>query len=118
MKVEERTDYPQAVIITLQPHVFGGVQAVEFTAKVRELAEQGKRWFLVDFSQVEVINSSGLGMLVSGLTSLRKFGAALVLVNVPEKIRHLLTITHLDRVFEQFASIEQALQRFAEQQPQ
>jgi len=116
VKFAEVKDQPAVLVIALEPHVFGGVQAVEFTTRIREFVEQGKRGFIVDLSSVEVMNSSGLGMLVSSLTTVRKFGAELVLAAVPEKIQRLLVITHLDRVFQQFPSVEEALKYFSQQE--
>ncbi len=116
MKFTEVKDQPAVLVITLEPHVFGGVQAVEFTTRIRDFVGQGKRGFIVDLSPVEVMNSSGLGMLVSSLTTVRKFGAELVLAAVPEKIQRLLVITHLDRVFQQFPSVEEALKYFSQQE--
>lgn len=109
VKIEQQKDHGTIVIIQLDSHVFGGSQAVEFTSQIHHYAAQGVRWFIVDLQDVTVMNSSGLGMLVSGLTTLRKFNGQLLLTNVPEQIQHLLHITHLDKVFLQFPSREEAL---------
>lgn len=98
--------------VALPSQVFGGPQAVEFSAGLHEFAENGGLCVVVDLSNVELMNSSGLGMLVSGLTSMRKYGGTLKLAIVPNKIEHLLKITRLDTVFELYLSVEKAISSF------
>jgi len=45
------------------------------------------------------MNSSGLGILIGGLTTVRNSGGELKLLHLPKKIQELLQITKLDRVF-------------------
>lgn len=101
-------------VVTLDAQVFGGPQAVELAAKVNAFAEQGGRWVVVNVGNVELMNSSGLGMLVSNMTSMRKFNGAVKLASVPEKVSGLLRITRLDTVFECYATIEEAIQSCSE----
>ena len=58
------------------------------------------------------MNSTGLGILISGLTTMRNNGGELKLANVTEKIQSLLTITKLITVFETFESVDQAVASF------
>lgn len=100
----------RVAVITLDAQVFGGPQAVELASKVDEFAEQGGRWVVVNLGNVELMNSSGLGMLVSNMTSMRKFNGSVKLAAVPEKVSGLLRITRLDTVFECYATTEEAVQ--------
>jgi anti-sigma B factor antagonist len=56
------------------------------------------------------MNSSGLGMLVSGISTLKKHNISMLLANLPEKISALLQITHLDKVFKVYPNVEVALE--------
>jgi anti-sigma B factor antagonist len=58
------------------------------------------------------MNSVGLGMLISALTTVKNSGGRLVLANIT-KIESILTITRLISVFEHFDSREEALKSFA-----
>jgi len=58
------------------------------------------------------MNSTGLGILISGLTTLKNNGGELKLANVTDKIQSLLTITKLVTVFEAYDSTEEALKSF------
>ncbi len=97
-------------VVSFETHVFGGPQAVEFSAKLDELAGQSIRWVIADLGRVELMNSSGLGMLVGGLTAMRRAQGAVKLANVPEKVSDLLRITRLNTVFESYPSVEEAVQ--------
>ncbi len=98
-----------AAIITLDSHLTGGPSSVAFTDQVRQLVSHGVEHIILDCSKVELINSSGLGMLVAALATLRSHGTRCTLAAVPEKMRLLLEITHLDSVFAISPSVTDAL---------
>jgi anti-sigma B factor antagonist len=58
------------------------------------------------------MNSSGLGMLISGFTSVKNAGGALKLANATEKINSLLVITKLITIFDHYESVEEAVNSF------
>ena len=59
---------------------------------------------------VKYINSCGLGSLICALTTLRKTGGDIRLVGLGEHIREILEITRLNRTFEIYPSLKDALQ--------
>jgi len=66
----------------------------------------------IDLSKVKWMNSSGLGALMAGLTTLRNAGGDLKLANVTKKIESLLLITKLITVFETYESVDRAVASF------
>lgn len=92
--------------------IMGGPDATMLHEKLHELIEQGKKRVIIDLSKVEWMNSTGLGILISGLTTLRNNEGELKLANVTDKIQSLLTITKLVTVFEAFDSVEDAIKSF------
>lgn len=101
---------PTQAIITLESQVLGGVQASEFSTQIQTLAEDNVSLVVVDMSGVQVMNSSGLGMLVAAQSAMRRFsGGVVVFANVPDKVKALLKMTHLDKVFSIYDSIDGAL---------
>jgi anti-sigma B factor antagonist len=96
-------------VALLERHVTGGPQAVEFGAIVRDFLAQGGRHLVVDITGVEAMNSSGLGMLVGAVTTLRKAGGKIVLACVSPGVQNLLTITRLHTVFETYPTVEEAV---------
>lgn len=96
-------------LIELKPNVMGGNDALVFTSKLQELAGDSPKVVIVDLQNVELINSSGLGMLVSGMSTLRKHNISMHLAAVPAKVHKLLEMTHLNKVFQIFDSVEDAV---------
>ena len=80
--------------------VFDGVQANELRQQVSELVAAGDNLVLLDMADVNFIDSSGLGSLIITLKMLRSAGGDLYLYSIAEPVRNLLTITRMDRLFE------------------
>jgi anti-sigma B factor antagonist len=64
-----------------------------------DLTAGGRSNIAVDFGGVEFMDSTGLGVLISGLKRCREAGGSLALVAPTEPVRKILTITGLDQVF-------------------
>ena len=100
---------PQFALVKLGKSVLGGNEALHFTQMLNEISTKNVKYVIVDLKQVETMNSSGMGMLVSGLTTLKKHNIEMQLVSVPSKVMYLLKMTHLNNVFKTFDSINDAL---------
>lgn len=90
----------------------GGPDASLLNDKLHELIEAGKTKVVVDLGSVDWMNSSGLGILIGGLTTMRNSGGDLKLANITDRIQSLLMITKLLTVFETFETIEEATGTF------
>jgi len=100
------------VIIELKGKIMGGPDATLLNDKLHELIDSGQNKVIVDLSKVNWMNSSGLGILIGGLTTLRNNEGDLKLSGVTERIENLLIITKLITVFETFETLEEAVQSF------
>jgi anti-sigma B factor antagonist len=107
------TEKYNAVIIELKGDVMGGDDTKEFNELLHKLIEEGKKNIIVDLGEVKFMNSSGLGMLISGLTTVKKADGSLKLARVGEKIQSLLIITKLIQIFESFESVDDAVKSFS-----
>jgi anti-sigma B factor antagonist len=99
----------EVAVLHLQGKIMGGPDATTLHEKLHELIETGTRSVVVDLRDVDWMNSSGLGILIGGLSALRKSGGDLRLSTVTEKIEEVLRITKLDRVFDIYSTIEDAI---------
>ncbi|MCS6808202.1 MAG: STAS domain-containing protein [Bacteroidota bacterium] len=97
-------------IATLRGHITGGLQAVEFASNINRLIASNIKCVVLDLSGVTLMNSSGLGMLVGGMTTMRKAGGAMRFAAIPANVMHLLEITRLNTVFDIYESVDAALQ--------
>lgn len=81
----------------------------EFKEKVLAEMESGARKLLVDFSDTDYIDSSGLGVLVSISKQMRNRSGKLRLAAMNEDLRTLFELTKLDSLFDISESLEDAL---------
>lgn len=94
----------------------GRITLGEATSILREalqaLAGKGQKKILLNLADVNYIDSSGLGGLISGYTSLTNQGGQLKLLNLTKKVHDLLQITKLLTVFEVFSDEATAIKSF------
>jgi anti-sigma B factor antagonist len=102
------------VVIEFKGNVMGGPDAVSLNEKLHELIELDKTNIVVNLSKVKFMNSSGLGMLIGGLTTMRKAGGDLRIANATDKIESLLVVTKLITVFKHYKSVEAAVESYNE----
>ena len=91
------------VIFDVSGKIMGGEETTMFHGRIHEYITQNKKKIVVDLAKVEWMNSVGLGMLISALTTVKNAGGRLVLANITA-IESVLTITRLINVFEHFDS--------------
>jgi len=101
-------------VVVLEPKgkIMGGPDATLLHDQLHDFIDQNKKKVVIDLGKVDWMNSTGLGILISGLTTLRNNGGELKLANVTDKIQSLLTITKLITVFECFNSVDEAVASF------
>lgn len=111
MKLSDRVE-GDVVILEPKGKIMGGPDASLLHDKLYEYIEQNRKKVVIDLAKVDWMNSTGLGILISGYTTLRNHDGQLKLVNVTEKIHSLLTITKLVTVFEAYDSLDEAMKSF------
>ena len=109
MKIEEKYN---SVVIHLSGKLFGGPFGEKLNKALHKLIDEGKKNIVLDLHKVTILNSSGFGILVSSYTTVKNAGGALKLARISNKIEGLLSITKLNQIFEQYATIEEALTSF------
>jgi anti-sigma B factor antagonist len=100
-------------VIELEGSVLGGPDATVLNDMLHALTERRKKKIVVDLSGVQGMNSSGLSMLITGLTTMKNAGGDLKIAAASKKIESLLAITKLTTVFELYPSVRKAIASFA-----
>lgn len=77
-----------------------GDGATTFRDTIRDLAAAGHKKLLLNLAEVSYIDSSGIGEMVSGFTTVNNQGGQLKLLNLTKRVKDLLQITKLYTVFE------------------
>ena len=67
---------------------------------LREMVGKGQKKILLNLGEVSYIDSSGIGELVSGFTTVTNSGGELKLLNLNKRVKDLLQITKLYTVFD------------------
>ncbi len=80
---------------------------------VREMVSKGQKKVLLNLGDVSYIDSSGIGELVSGFTTVTNSGGQLRLVNLQKRVKDLLQITKLYTVFDVHEDEAAAVRSFA-----
>ncbi len=87
-----------------------GTMAIRNT--VREVLKNGGKKIVLNLADVNYIDSSGIGELVSSFTTVTNQNGQLKLLNLTKKIHELLAITKLLTVFQTFDDEKAALASF------
>ncbi len=99
MKVSTR-QVDGITILDLSGRITLGEGSVQLRDAVRELLSKGSKNLLLNLGEVNYIDSSGIGELVSAFTTVRNQGGEMKLLNLTKKVHDLLQITKLYTVFD------------------
>ncbi len=111
MRIETREENG-VVILDLQGKLMGGPDAETFKTTFHKLLEKGSKKVVVNLHGVDWINSTGMGILISGYTTMRRGGGDLRLLHVSDRIRSILYVTKLNLIFKCYDSEEEAVASF------
>ena len=87
-------------IVDLSGRITLGEASVAVRDVINDLMGKGNKKILLNLVDVNYIDSSGIGVLVSGFSTVRSQGGELKLVNLSKRIRDLLQITKLYTLFD------------------
>ena len=113
MKIKEKIDN-QVAVLSLSGKMMGGPETTALHDHIRGLMNDGINKVVIDLGGVKWINSSGLGVLMAAMTTLKNSDGMMKLANVTEKVESLLMITQLMRIFDTYDSIDRAVAAMSE----
>lgn len=102
-----KSEIDNTAIITFEGKLMGA-ETAEFHAKIKELIEDGTTTVIGDLSGVDFLNSSGLGMFIAALTSLRKADGDFILCEASDKIESLFKVSKLFTIFNYYPTLAKA----------
>jgi len=114
------------VSVKLSTRQVGDVSVIDVTGRItlgegssalrdslRELVGNNQKKILLNLGDVSYIDSSGIGELVSGFTTVTNAGGQLKLLNLSKRVKDLLQITKLYTVFDVHDDEAAAVRSFA-----
>ena len=111
MKVATR-QVDGVTILDLSGRITLGEGSVTLRDTVHDVLAKGSKKILLNLENISYIDSSGIGELVSGFTSVRNAGGELKLLNLTKKVHDLLQITKLYTVFDIWDNEASAISAF------
>jgi anti-sigma B factor antagonist len=111
MKIETRV-IGDVRILDCSGKITLGEGTMVVRSRVRDLVQSGVKNIILNLADVNYIDSSGIGELVSTYTTVTTNGGRLKLLNLTKRFNELLAITKLLTVFEVFDSEQAALASF------
>lgn len=99
-------------VIKMEGSMLGGPEASELNNALHKLIDAKKKKIVVDLSEVTLMNSSGLGMLIGGVTTMRNANGDLKIAGANEKVSQVFKITKVNNVIELHDSVKSAVESF------
>ncbi len=100
------------VVIDFKGNLLGGPDAENFRDDLHKLIDQDKTNVIVNLGKVKFMNSSGLGIIIGALTTMKNAGGNLIICEADKKIQDLLVVTQLISVFQHYRSLDEAMQHY------
>ena len=116
MTIQERRVGPVTILALSGRLVFGDGDAL-LRQRVDDLVSSGHVRLIVDLTDLDYVDSAGIGVLIAKYLSLRRKEGDLKLLRLSSRTHHALEITHLLTVFETFDTEEAAVESFGRATP-
>jgi anti-sigma B factor antagonist len=101
-----------ATIVDISGRITLGEGSATLREMVRDLLTKGQKKIVLNLADVNYIDSSGIGELVSGFTTVKNQGGELKLLHLTKKVHDLLQITRLYTVFDVHSDEQAAVRSF------
>jgi len=99
-------------VVELNGRITLGEGSVQLREAIRDLISKGSRTILLNMGDVNYIDSSGLGELVSAYTTAKNQGASVKLLSLTKKVKDVLQLTKLYTVFDIYDAETTAIASF------
>ncbi len=99
-------------VLEVKGKLMGGSETSEIHKRVKDLVENGVKKVVIDLGGVSWMNSTGLGVLMSSLTTLKNADGDLKLARSTDKVKSLFMVTKLITIFDSYETVEEAVEAF------
>jgi anti-sigma B factor antagonist len=100
-------------VVKMEGSMLGGPEASELNGALHKLLDAKKKLIVVDLSDVQLMNSSGLGMLIGAATTMRNAGGNLKIAGAVEKVAQVFKITKVSLVIELHDTVKGAVESYS-----
>jgi anti-sigma B factor antagonist len=100
------------LIVEIKTELASQVNVDAFSKILRGQIEKGNKNVVVDLSDIHYFNSSHIGMLISGYTTVVNGRGDMRLASVSERVLKALDITRLNLVFDIYTTVDEAVSSY------
>lgn len=111
MNLKTETSGKQMVIFVREERL-DAHNSEELKAEMNRLFAGGSKELIVDLKDVRFIDSSGLGVLVSGFKNASSRQGTIKLSGLQTQVKSMFELTRLHRVFDIFQTVDDALESY------
>ena len=112
LKIDVKPRGDGVTVVVLRGEI--GTETInQFKDRIDQLVAEGQTKLVMDFQEVNYLNSMGLGVVAATLKKVKKSKGDLKLIRLSPAVQELFELTRLTKVFEIFESEEEALKSFA-----
>ena len=112
MKIKQNPQ-DDVMVLELSGKIMGGPDFEKFKDEIAAILEAGSKKVVLDLGGVPWINSTGLGILITGYHSVKAAEGQLKICNVKERVLSIFYISQLENIFDVFETREEAIASFA-----
>ena len=104
-----------AVVFSMTGKFLGSIEGDAFKEAIDDLTVAGKPKIIIDLSKTDFMDSTGIGALMSGLTTVKKADGQMVLSGMQDRLRNLFLMTRLlGGVFDDYPNVDAAAEALAD----
>ena len=103
------------VIFTLKRHNLDTEISAQLKAELLILCQPDLEALIFDISEVDYIDSTGLGALLLANRQLRDYETPIILVGVNDIVMKMLSISQLDELFDYADSVDEAFTKLVKE---
>ena len=111
--ITNQRQFGSVSIVDLRGNLGIGESSLTLRRTIRNLVESGRIKIILNFSEVDFIDSAGVGELAGAYMPLKSIGGGLKLLNPTKRVHGVLQIAQLDKIFEVFTDEQTAIQSFS-----
>jgi anti-sigma B factor antagonist len=112
--ITSQRQFGSITIVDLRGSIDLGEASLTLRRTIRDLVESARTKIILNFSQVNSMDSAGVGELAGAYVPVKSKGGELKFLNPTKKVHDMLKITQLDRVFEVYIDEQTAIRSFSE----
>jgi anti-anti-sigma factor len=90
-----RTKIDESSVLINPGRALDNSNAPEMSQMMETSLAEGYKYIIIDMQDMEFLSSAGVGSILGSIEASREVGGDIVLMNVPQKIAHVLEILDL-----------------------